>query len=253
MKFERNSNADTDFGDVVEERVNRDICEYNIELLRLCLEYRCAFVDDEEDCKEVFPNDDGDIYHIESMNPDAGRFNKNLTEEDYNNNSNLILLCPKHRRLVDFDLEYSVDDLHKMKTKRENQTLSRLQSDEGKEFIGTLKEIFKKYDFDQLLWRQDYNYYIPSNVNERMSAGSHDLLILCEKGHKWDIPDGIISQLSSFANDLENLRKHLTSYGESRENGSYIAFVRDCDSEEAEITRQKLEKLGKVYDMLRLI
>lgn len=243
---------DRDFEKIVEERIADENFEFDVGTLCFCAGYRCAFADDEVDCERLFPNDDGDIYHIESMNPEDGRFNKNLTREGYNDVSNLILLCPQHRRLVDFDLEYSVKDLYDMRARRERQTFSRLKTDEGKKFLGELSNIFEKYDFDQLLWRQNYDYYISSDVDERMLSGSRDIFSLCQEGRQWDIPEGIVNKLASFAHDLEELREHLRSYGEVKLNGSYIALMKDCDSEEAETTRQKLAKLRKTYDALRL-
>ena len=243
---------DRDFENIVEERINDKIFESNVGTLCFCAGYRCAFADDKEDCERLFPDDDGDIYHIESMNPEDGRFNKNLTREGYNDVSNLILLCPQHRRLVDFDLEYSVKDLYDMRARRERQTFSRLKTDEGKKFLGELSNVFEKCDFDQLLWRQNYDYYISSDVDERMLSGSRDIFSLCQEGRQWDIPEGIVNKLASFAHDLEELREHLRSYGEVKLNSSYIALMKDCDSEEAETTRQKLAKLRKTYDALRL-
>lgn len=58
----------------------------------------------------------GEVAHIVGETPTAARGTSNLSAEDRNNSSNLLLLCREHHKIVDDDPEtYPVEDLQRCK------------------------------------------------------------------------------------------------------------------------------------------
>lgn len=69
------------------------------------------------------------ICHIEAYSPDGPRFNSALTVDERNEYSNLTIMCLKHSKMIDVDVEnHSVELLKRMKNEHEalstNQTKS---------------------------------------------------------------------------------------------------------------------------------
>jgi hypothetical protein len=62
------------------------------------------------------------IAHISAISPGGPRYDSNLTIEDRNDISNLLILCYKHHREIDHDNpdNYSIEVLKKMKTDHES-------------------------------------------------------------------------------------------------------------------------------------
>ena len=67
----------------------------------------------------------GNICHIEAKEENGPRFNKNQADDERNGFDNLICLCYEHHQIT-HDLNYSVDDLKKMKYDAENDYKSNL-------------------------------------------------------------------------------------------------------------------------------
>lgn len=62
----------------------------------------------------------GEIAHIEGLNPDSPRYNKEMSIEERNSYENLILLCPNHHTEIDTQIEkYSIFVLREIKTTHE--------------------------------------------------------------------------------------------------------------------------------------
>ena len=75
-----------------------------------------------EQAAEVTPHTLGEMAHIKGRMPGASRYDKNQTDTERDDYTNLILLCPTHHTLIDKPenlLLYSVDALIKMKTEHE--------------------------------------------------------------------------------------------------------------------------------------
>ena len=63
----------------------------------------------------------GQVCHIEAANPEGPRFNPESTDEDRRHYGNLILLCYRHHKEVDQDVErYSEKTLRKIKAEHES-------------------------------------------------------------------------------------------------------------------------------------
>lgn len=80
---------------------------------------QCAF----PGCNNLMMNKDGvfvgQVCHIEAAMPGGERFNKNQTNEERRNFSNLMLMCHYHHKLTDNVDEYPVEVLKKMKAEHE--------------------------------------------------------------------------------------------------------------------------------------
>ena len=106
--------------------INRTrISEKTIKGLFARSQNRCAFPGCHE---EIVDSTTGVVYgemcHIEGVETGAARYNPNLNREAVNSESNLILLCHKHHKLIDTKAqEYNVAWLKEIKRKHEIQGL----------------------------------------------------------------------------------------------------------------------------------
>lgn len=80
----------------------------------------CAF----PECYQKLLMDDinvSNICHINGLNSDSARYDKNLSVDYLNSEENLILLCPTHHKIIDADEEhYTTEVLRKMKAQHES-------------------------------------------------------------------------------------------------------------------------------------
>lgn len=83
---------------------------------------RCAF----PGCKQLICDKEkgnailGEICHIEAQSIGGPRFNTNLSAKEIDSESNLMILCPTHHKLVDdYPDNYTVEVLRKMKDEHE--------------------------------------------------------------------------------------------------------------------------------------
>lgn len=119
---------------------------------RLKLLYGRAGYQCEYGCQEILGVEETDvsvIWHIEEVAADRYNYNPSLTEEEYNDTNNLILLCPKHYS----DVEYThrgVTDLKCRKAQHEDWIRQCLNSYDGFLFRTKLDEIFSKCRFDDI-------------------------------------------------------------------------------------------------------
>ncbi len=68
----------------------------------------------------------GILAHINSYSPGHPRHNLNMTTEEVNSASNIILLCPTHHKIVDDQTNtYTVEDLMKMKQDHESKIANK--------------------------------------------------------------------------------------------------------------------------------
>lgn len=83
---------------------------------------QCAFPDC---CSPIFEDTGqltGECCHIEAYSPRGARYNASQTNKDRNQVDNLILLCPRHHKIIDGNpAKYTVTALHKMKAQHEQQ------------------------------------------------------------------------------------------------------------------------------------
>lgn len=64
----------------------------------------------------------GKICHIKSNKPNSPRFNKQLTVEEFNAFENLLVLCPKHHKIVNSNPgEFTIEYLQKIKREHESK------------------------------------------------------------------------------------------------------------------------------------
>lgn len=99
------------------------ISEKTLKVLFARSQNRCAFPDCQE---EIVDSTTGVVYgevcHIEGVEAGAARHNPKLDKEALNSESNLVLLCHKHHKLVDtLPKKYNVDWLKEIKHQHELQ------------------------------------------------------------------------------------------------------------------------------------
>lgn len=90
---------------------------------RLCAssKNRCAFPGCCTPLAEKSGTFTGEICHIKAASELGPRYDRNQTEQDRHAYSNLILLCGRHHKVIDTELEtYSVEALYKMKRQHED-------------------------------------------------------------------------------------------------------------------------------------
>ena len=94
--------------------------------------FRCSFGDcNTELFKEEKEGILGNMAHIVAEAESGPRGRSELTLEERNSYSNLILLCPNHHNLIDNDEnEWTVEKLHAMKRKHENWVRAQLSKGE---------------------------------------------------------------------------------------------------------------------------
>ena len=87
---------------------------------------QCAF----PGCGERLFNEEGvnlsNICHIEAAEKEGQRYNENSTDDDKRSYENLILLCPKHHKIIDEQGGYTVEELKEMKRLHEIEVSKRL-------------------------------------------------------------------------------------------------------------------------------
>ena len=76
----------------------------------------------------------GEECHIEAQSVNGPRYNAKLTDEQRDDYSNLILLCPTHHKMIDDDPDkFTVDVLKKMKTDHEKRVRQALTEKKERE------------------------------------------------------------------------------------------------------------------------
>lgn len=104
----------------------------------------------------------GEICHIEGLNPTSARYNARSTDEERNSVDNLILLCSNHHDLVDQNEHlYTADVLRKMKLDHEKFIEQMLNGQKQSDFQMELQRIFQECCFDQILLEQSFDTPFP--------------------------------------------------------------------------------------------
>ena len=69
----------------------------------------------------------GEICHIKAASPGGSRYDPAQNDDERNDFDNLVLLCPRHHKIIDSDPgEYTVDNLIEMKKSHEQQGIAEL-------------------------------------------------------------------------------------------------------------------------------
>ena len=90
---------------------------------------QCAFPGCEIPLVEDSGTVTGEIAHIKSVSANGSRFDRKQTDEERHSFDNLILLCGRHHRVIDVEVEkYSVKYLLKIKHEHESQEMVSINS-----------------------------------------------------------------------------------------------------------------------------
>jgi hypothetical protein len=103
------------------QKNNRSYSDRTLKVLYGKSGNQCAF----PDCSiELINNNNAansNIAHIEAANEGGPRYNSSMTNEERNDQANLILLCPSHHRVTDNESIYTVEVLKKMREDHEKK------------------------------------------------------------------------------------------------------------------------------------
>ncbi len=161
----------------------------------------CAF----EGCHLPIFEDDGTLTgeccHIEAYSSTGPRYNERQTDEERNGYDNLVLMCPRHHKIIDSHPEqYTVEKLQSIKASHEDQykaqkleatdiMLKQLQMDSEK-YWSSLKRMDESDD-----------------SGFKMGLGENDLNALIEEIK--EIYDGLQSAIDSITESSQNLQSDL--------------------------------------------
>lgn len=158
---------------------------------------QCAF----PDCNLPIYEDNGvltgECCHIEAYSKGGARYNDTTTEEEKNAESNLIMMCSRHHKIVDTDSStYTTEILKQMKSNHERQ------------FSGTKRELDDKMLF--ALEQSMENYW--RRLENIDNNDKTDLKI------KIDSETDIQTLLENIAESFKKLEDFLSFMAESDEN-----------------------------------
>ncbi|MFP5269620.1 HNH endonuclease [Coleofasciculus sp.] len=187
---------------------------------------RCAF----PGCKiELTPDGSkstlGEMAHIVADSPDGPRGESDLTPEERDEYSNLILLCPTHHTLIDKNPEeWTVEKLKLMKLEHEQWVTNKLEQDkiyinqiDNSDFIESREKEWKKFAGTKVWVIVSLT---PLNISDdSIDPLNRELLTLINSCRLPDFYD-MHSPLSSFINSY-NTRPN--EYGVVNEDLSYIS------------------------------
>ena len=187
----------------------------------------CAF----EGCHLPIFEDDGTLTgeccHIEAFSSNGPRYNERQTDEERNGYDNLVLMCPRHHKIIDSHPEqYSVEKLKSIKDTHEKQykaqqleatdmMLKQLQMDSEK-YWSSLKQVDETDDtgFKMELVENDINSLMKDikrlyeglqraidTISESSQNLQSDLITECEKcGIDYNLFDKILYYNNSLVN-----------------------------------------------------
>lgn len=241
----------------MERRYNREV------LTRLFAKSgnQCAF----PGCKEKLYMDDvyvGNKCHIEAIGERGPRYNiKRLEDGTVNDESNLILLCYKHHKLVDDKPDtYTPDVLKSIKAQHEAEVDRKMrgEGDERNErnerevFYRELRLIFQKHHFQKIFSVQSFDVPYDDVDYWDVKYGYDEIRLLMEEPCARSISDESYQELSAYADALESLISHISQYCRLNGNGMGVKKREDDDiSEEEEITHKMMEELAHQYRKFR--
>lgn len=216
---------------------------------------QCAF----PGCTNKFYLDDvyvGQKCHVEATSKGGPRYNvKRIEDGTVDDESNLILLCPIHHKVVDSCPEtFTPAVLKNIKNKHETEVARRMsgEGDEQGKFHIKLKRIFQKYHFERIFSVQSFD--VPFEERDYLDVihGYEEIKQLMDEPCALSISSESQEELIAYANALGSLISHIDQYCRPNGYGWGIKKREDADiCEYVEITHQMMEHLACQYRKFR--
>lgn len=168
------------------------------------------------------------LAHIEAYHPDGSRFNPKLSEDERNNEENLIVVCGNcHKKIDDFPEIYTVDKLKKIK----KDHISK---------INILKENLINFDFDDLNYASKNILEIQTNIEQQVA-------ITLEYENNYEIKP-IEYKLQK--NNLTYASKHLVLSALTQQD-TVTDFISCCAKDDENFPEKLKINLKNSYDLLK--
>ena len=191
-----------------------------------------------------------EICHIEGVKPGSARYNPELSADEVDDISNLILLCKKHHAAIDRNPNVTVEELKKMKEEHEAWVYSRLHDENGQKFRRKLKRIFQESNFEELFSCQTFDAMFEYQLLEDAHNGCNRIRGLLGKKCALYIPDSMEQRLRKFSNKLEDLLFHVEMYS-VRNSEKYVTPMKSPGDPEVEETHKIMNELANEYMALK--
>lgn len=169
---------------------------------------QCAF----PGCTNKFYLDDvyvGQKCHVEATSEGGPRYNvKRIEDGTVDDESNLILLCPIHHKVVDSCPEtFTPAALKDMKNKHEAEVARRMSGKEDglEEFYTKLTLIFQKCNFDEMFLEQSFDTPFPEVYFEYLDNGYYAIRQLMKDDCAAKVSGNVRKELRGMADWIEYL------------------------------------------------
>ena len=192
-----------------------------------------------------------EICHIEGVNPGSARYNPDLSEDEVNSISNLILLCPTHHTLVDKDSQYTVEQLKKIKAEHETKVAERMNDKDDAKFYEELTRIFQNCHFDEVFLRQSFDAPFNDKYFDYMSDGYYAIRELMNEECAVKIPGAVKKELLGMADLIEYMATGIAMCFDSNGGGFAIPNAGRWDKQNAEATEYNLNLIRGIYQKYR--
>lgn len=101
----------------------------------------------------IFNNDNlfiAQICHIEAVSPNGQRYNSTQTDDQRNSYDNLILMCYRHHKEIDYVDKYTVESLRQIKKKHEDQfkeSKDKMTDTQLEQLTNEINNYWKRIDY----------------------------------------------------------------------------------------------------------
>lgn len=242
------------------QKENREyLLRRTIKILYARSGYQCAFREcGDTRCHKIFLDDDEreieDIFHIESIDASNIRYNPRLSEDDYHDIKNLMLLCPHHRDWLKNNRNYTTKNLRDMKMESEEPVALYLRTYEGIKFLKKLNKIFNEYNYDDIFDKLDrcslpVSTYV--DIEERIKNSCEMIKGLSKKKCVINMPKGFEDKFLLFAGRLQRLMEYISSKSECCDANGEVELLYKASDEGVKDVQRLLSALNMEYRMYR--
>ncbi|OOB80135.1 MAG: hypothetical protein BEN19_06510 [Epulopiscium sp. Nuni2H_MBin003] len=193
----------------------------------------------------------GQMCHIHGINPGSARYNSDLDSDYLNSEENLILLCGNHHKTIDSDpISYTPEIIIQMKRTHEDK-INRHIKGSGNRFFEELEIIFKKYDFYNNFYCNDFTVPFRSDCIYKIGYLRYDIEDLINSFYSYGISSKVQNDLRQFTNLLEDVMFNITGFMHSTEQG--FAKINDIEQlkEILKIFTEPIKKINNIYEIYR--
>lgn len=203
---------------------------------------------------QLFENgNQSQVCHISGLNPESARYDKNMSDEERNSYSNLILLCPTHHKIVDSNPnKFSSEVLQLMKRQHEKIVSKNVFDNQHLIFKEKMQRIFSQNRFDKIINEQSFVAPFDEEYIFMLENGCEELKSLLNDTCADTIDSNVRQNISMFISNCENLLLAVGILYSPNENG--IAVINNPSNdhtEQLENIRQSMRDIWNDYNSLR--